>query len=141
MAITVGINGFGRMGCLNRRAAGQELEFVQINDPAGDAATLARLFLFGARDVWFVVALPMYIATQLGWIDWSIGVFFAVWVITYCIVQSCAPLVAALHVSIKSMPTLRSEKICRHRAKREHKEKLKHNKSSFNCWSCGYSFT
>ncbi|REL30418.1 ArsJ-associated glyceraldehyde-3-phosphate dehydrogenase [Thalassotalea euphylliae] len=45
MAIKVGINGFGRMGRLVMRAAWQwpELNFVQINDPAGDAATLAHL--------------------------------------------------------------------------------------------------
>lgn len=45
MSIRVGINGFGRMGRLTLRAAwdNPELQFVQINDPAGDAATLAHL--------------------------------------------------------------------------------------------------
>lgn len=48
MAIKVGINGFGRMGRLVFRAAWQwpEIEFVQINDPAGDAKTLAHLINF-----------------------------------------------------------------------------------------------
>jgi glyceraldehyde 3-phosphate dehydrogenase len=48
MAIKVGINGFGRMGRLALRAAWgwPEVEFVQINDPAGDAATLAHLLSF-----------------------------------------------------------------------------------------------
>ena len=48
MTIKVGINGFGRMGRLVFRAAWQwpEIEFVQINDPAGDAATLAHLVNF-----------------------------------------------------------------------------------------------
>lgn len=48
MTIKVGINGFGRMGRLTLRAAHgwPELEFVQINDPAGDAATLAHLLAF-----------------------------------------------------------------------------------------------
>lgn len=48
MSIKVGINGFGRMGRLALRAAWEwdELEFVQINDPAGDAATLAHLLTF-----------------------------------------------------------------------------------------------
>ena len=48
MSIRVGINGFGRMGRLTLRAAwgNPELEFVQINDPAGDAATLAHLLNF-----------------------------------------------------------------------------------------------
>lgn len=48
MTIKVGINGFGRIGRLALRAAYDwpELEFVQINDVAGDAATLAHLLEF-----------------------------------------------------------------------------------------------
>ncbi len=48
MAIRVGINGFGRIGRLALRAAWDwpELEFVQINDPAADAATHAHLLNF-----------------------------------------------------------------------------------------------
>ena len=48
MTIKVGINGFGRMGRLSFRAAFDwpEIEFVQINDVAGDAATLAHLVTF-----------------------------------------------------------------------------------------------
>lgn len=48
MTIKVGINGFGRMGRLALRAGWEspELEFVQINDPAGDAATFAHLLNF-----------------------------------------------------------------------------------------------
>ena len=51
----------------------------------------ARLFLFGARDVWFVVALPVFLATALDWSDWAVGAFLASWVIGYGIVQSLAP--------------------------------------------------
>lgn len=51
----------------------------------------ARLFLFGARDVWFVVALPVYLASTFGWDFWLVGGFLAVWVIGYGIVQSFAP--------------------------------------------------
>ncbi|PZO65234.1 MAG: glyceraldehyde-3-phosphate dehydrogenase [Pseudoxanthomonas suwonensis] len=48
MTIRVGINGFGRMGRLTLRAAWKEpdIEFVQINDPAGEPATLAHLLTF-----------------------------------------------------------------------------------------------
>ncbi len=48
MTIKVGINGFGRIGRLALRAAFDwpEFEFVQINDPAGDAATFAHLLNF-----------------------------------------------------------------------------------------------
>ena len=48
MTLRIGINGFGRMGRLTLRAAwgNPALSFVQINDPAGDAATLAHLLNF-----------------------------------------------------------------------------------------------
>lgn len=51
----------------------------------------ARLFLFGARDVWFVVALPVFLAAQLGWDHWQVGSFLALWVIGYGGVQAIAP--------------------------------------------------
>jgi glyceraldehyde 3-phosphate dehydrogenase len=48
MTIKIGINGFGRMGRLSMRAAfdWDDIEIVHINDPAGDAATLAHLMTF-----------------------------------------------------------------------------------------------
>lgn len=51
----------------------------------------ARLFLFGARDVWFVVALPVFLAVTFDWDHWWVGGFMASWVIAYGIVQSIAP--------------------------------------------------
>ncbi|MHC8367191.1 organoarsenical effux MFS transporter ArsJ [Pseudomonas sp. ZT5P21] len=51
----------------------------------------ARMFLFGARDVWFVVALPVYLSSVFGWDFWKVGGFLAAWVIGYGIVQSFAP--------------------------------------------------
>ena len=51
----------------------------------------ARLFLFAARDVWFVVALPVFLASQFGWDHWYVGGFLALWVIAYGAVQSFAP--------------------------------------------------
>lgn len=53
----------------------------------------ARMFLFGARDVWFVVALPVFLAASLGWDHWQVGGFLAAWVIGYGVVQSLAPYV------------------------------------------------
>jgi len=52
----------------------------------------ARLFLFAARDVWFVVALPVYLAQQLSWTSWQVSTFLAVWIIVYGLVQVVAPL-------------------------------------------------
>ena len=51
----------------------------------------ARMFLFGARDIWFVVALPVFLTQSLGWDFWRVGGFMAAWVIGYGIVQSLTP--------------------------------------------------
>ncbi len=59
--------------------------------PAINALSAARLFLFGARDVWFVIALPVYLSATLGWDFWAVGSYLAVWVIGYGFVQAFAP--------------------------------------------------
>lgn len=51
----------------------------------------ARMFLFAARDVWFVIALPVFLSTQLQWTHWQVGAFLATWIILYGIVQGFAP--------------------------------------------------
>jgi predicted MFS family arabinose efflux permease len=51
----------------------------------------ARFFLFGSRDIWFVVALPVFLADEFGWSHEGVGGFLAAWVIGYGIVQSSAP--------------------------------------------------
>lgn len=51
----------------------------------------ARLFLFGARDIWFVVGMPVFLSTQLEWSHTQIGGFMASWVILYGMVQASAP--------------------------------------------------
>ncbi|MDP5059206.1 MAG: organoarsenical effux MFS transporter ArsJ [Pseudomonadales bacterium] len=58
---------------------------------AVNCLSAARLFLFAARDVWFVVALPVYLAQTLGWDAWSVGSFLAAWVMGYGLVQTQAP--------------------------------------------------
>lgn len=59
--------------------------------PAINVLSVARMCLFGARDVWFVVALPVYLHAEFGWDFWWVGGFMAVWVIGYGLVQSLAP--------------------------------------------------
>ncbi|MCI0996951.1 organoarsenical effux MFS transporter ArsJ [Pseudomonas corrugata] len=59
--------------------------------PAINILSAARLFLFGARDVWFVVALPVYLSSVFAWDFWKVGGFLAAWVIGYGLVQSLAP--------------------------------------------------
>jgi hypothetical protein len=51
----------------------------------------ARMFLFGSRDVWFVVALPVFLSASLGWAHPEVGAFLALWVIGYGGIQALAP--------------------------------------------------
>ncbi|MGK0442043.1 MAG: putative MFS family arabinose efflux permease [Pseudohongiellaceae bacterium] len=53
----------------------------------------ARLFLFSSRDVWFAVALPVYLSQTLQWSHWQVGIFIASWIIGYGLVQGFAPLI------------------------------------------------
>ena len=69
--------------------------FTQIfsNTPDINWLSAARFFLFAARDVWFVVGLPVFLFSVLGWQFSEVGAFMALWVIVYGIIQSCAPLI------------------------------------------------
>ena len=51
----------------------------------------ARIFLFGARDVWFVVGLPVFLYAN-GWTFLQVGTFLAAWTIGYGGVQAIAPI-------------------------------------------------
>ena len=59
--------------------------------PAINWLSAARFFLFGSRDVWFVVALPVYLYSVFEWDFMQVGAFLAIWVIGYGIVQASAP--------------------------------------------------
>ncbi|MBN2646725.1 MAG: organoarsenical effux MFS transporter ArsJ [Thiotrichales bacterium] len=78
----------GRLGkARNKPKFGQ----MFAHSPAVNWLSAARLFLFGARDVWFVVALPVFAASVLDWSHLQIGTFMALWIIGYGIVQAAAP--------------------------------------------------
>lgn len=68
-------------------------KFTQVfaNEPAINWLSAARFFLFGARDVWFVVGLPVFLYSVLGWDFMAVGGFLALWVIGYGLVQALAP--------------------------------------------------
>ena len=51
----------------------------------------ARFFLFGSRDVWFVVGLPVFLYQVLDWSFTQVGAFLALWVIGYGLIQASAP--------------------------------------------------
>ncbi len=59
--------------------------------PAINWLSAARFFLFGSRDVWFVVALPVFLVEVAGWSATGVGTFMAAWVIGYGFVQASAP--------------------------------------------------
>lgn len=59
--------------------------------PAINWLSASRFFLFGARDVWFVVALPVYLYAVFHWSFMEVGGFLALWVIGYGTVQAAAP--------------------------------------------------
>ena len=82
----------------------QKPKFTEIlsKSRAVNKLSAARLFLFGARDIWFVVALPVFLSTELQWDFWQTGGFLASWVIGYGIVQSLAPVI--LRNKARSVP-------------------------------------
>ncbi len=53
--------------------------------------SFARFFLFGGRDIWFVVGVPLFLKDVLGWSYVDIGTFMAAWVIAYGFVQAVTP--------------------------------------------------
>src|SRR5688572_24531819 len=78
----------GGLGTANKKA-----KFSQMlsRDRAVNMLAVARLFLFGARDIWFVVAVPVFLSSVLGWKFWQAGGFMAAWIIGYGAVQASAP--------------------------------------------------
>ncbi|HIF9254317.1 TPA: organoarsenical effux MFS transporter ArsJ [Photobacterium damselae] len=73
--------------------AKQKVKFSQIfsKSPSVNILSAARMFLFGARDVWFVIALPIYLGQVFSWDHLWVGGFLALWIIGYGIVQTLAP--------------------------------------------------
>lgn len=76
---------------LGKTNAKPKFSHIFSRNPAINYLSAARLFLFGARDVWFVVALPVYLATQCEWSPSEVGTLLALWVIFYGLVQTAAP--------------------------------------------------
>ena len=68
-------------------------KFTQVfsKTPAINWLSAARFFLFGSRDIWFVVGLPVFLYSVLGWSFMQVGGYLALWVIGYGLVQASAP--------------------------------------------------
>lgn len=78
----------GGLGTANKKA---KFSHMVSKSSTVNILAVARLFLFGARDVWFVVAVPVFLSSVLGWQFWQAGGFMAAWVIGYGAVQASAP--------------------------------------------------
>jgi MFS family permease len=78
----------GQLGTPDKTA-----KFTQMfsNNRAVNVLAAARIFLFASRDVWFVVGLPFFLYTVVGWTFWQVGTLLALWVIGYGGVQALAP--------------------------------------------------
>lgn len=78
----------GGIGVANRSAT---LISALSPSAAVNRLSTARVFLFASRDLWFVVAVPVFLSEELGWSHPGVGGFLAVWVIAYGFVQTVAP--------------------------------------------------
>lgn len=76
---------------LGRSKAKPKFSQIFSKSAAINYLSAARMFLFGARDVWFVVALPVYLSSQFNWPHTFVGGFLALWVIGYGVIQTLAP--------------------------------------------------
>lgn len=81
--------------------------FTQVfsNNAAINWLSAARFFLFGARDVWFVVAVPVFLYEVLDWSFTQVGSFMALWVIGYGFVQASAPKFLGMKTSAPTAAT------------------------------------
>ena len=80
----------GDLGTANKKAKFQQ---IFSNNRAVNLLAGARVFLFASRDVWFVVGLPVFLSSVIGWNFWQVGTFMAVWIIGYGAVQAAAPMI------------------------------------------------
>jgi MFS family permease len=78
----------GGLGAANKKA---KFRHMFSNNRAVNMLAAARVFLFASRDVWFVVGVPVFLSTVLGWNFWQVGGFLAIWIIGYGFVQASAP--------------------------------------------------
>ncbi len=78
-------------GTLGKAKSRVKFTHLLAKSPSVNWLSAARLFLFGARDIWFVVALPVFLASTLGWSFWQVGAFPAAWFIGYGIIQAIVP--------------------------------------------------
>jgi len=99
MIVVLSFTLIASLGRLEAGATGYTPKFSQLLSKSRPINLLsaARFFLFGSRDIWFVVALPVFLHSQLQWSHLSVGAFMASWVIGYGVVQALAPRITNNH--------------------------------------------
>ncbi|AMO35903.1 MFS transporter permease [Thauera humireducens] len=75
---------------MGRKKASRSVRELFAKNPGINALAAARVVLFGARDVWFVVGVPVFLYSA-GWTFTMVGTFLAAWTIAYGVVQALAP--------------------------------------------------
>jgi MFS family permease len=75
---------------MGKSKASKSAKELFAKNPGINALAAARVALFGARDVWFVVGVPVYLYS-VGWTFSMVGGFLAAWTIGYGLVQALAP--------------------------------------------------
>jgi len=82
--------------CLLRKRIGSSQYKAKFTDVFSSNANInylsaTRFFLFGSRDIWFAVALPVFLQNQLGWNHTAVGTTLALWIIAYGGIQAITP--------------------------------------------------
>jgi MFS family permease len=91
LALVLGVTRAALRGNLGQSKQKLGIRQLWNKSPALNWLSLARFFLFSARDVWFTVALPVFLYEVLDWSFLQVGTYMALWVIGYGMVQSLAP--------------------------------------------------
>ncbi len=78
-------------GDIGRAKKKPPLRSVLSKSAAINRLSAARFFLFASRDIWFVVALPVFLDDVMEWSYEAIGGFMALWLIGYGVIQSATP--------------------------------------------------
>ena len=75
---------------MGKARASKSVKELFAKNPGINGLAAARVALFGARDIWFVVGVPVFLYAQ-GWTFTMVGGFLAAWTIGYGLVQAMAP--------------------------------------------------
>ncbi len=93
VTLALGLSAWGLPAAAGKAAGTTAFRSVLSDDARINWLSAARFFLFGARDIWFVVALPVYLMSALGLSAAGVSAALALWIVGYGAVQAAAPAV------------------------------------------------